>query len=179
MALLVDTNAVNAKREKSSLSDRGKPAEDSLHAAMRAWVAGSPSTRDVTKLLDSYAVGVTVRMAVSDFEIDAVVNGVGVHAYIEVKQTEHPYRLAKTKFGQRAKLLHKTKCGAQAFLVVMHTPTGKKPYWRVLPVGMSLAVEDKGSWDMRDVESYPSATEAFSTLVTFLEAYTCAVQTPP
>lgn len=137
---------------RSRFADRGKGAEDDVAKALKAWVADR-ADRDYTRLLDTRAAGRIVKSAAADFEFFAV----GAHGLIEVKETEHEYRLSRDKVPQLARMRKRELCGGVCLVLVHHSTLG---IWRTLRVGDMAEGGDKGSWNITDVPAYATATEA-------------------
>lgn len=141
---------------KSKLADRGKVAEDKVREYLEAW-ASRDTRRDFDRLVDTKAAGRVIRAAAADFEFFCT-NGVSAAAgLIEVKETEHPYRLDRKRLTQSARLRKRAKCGCAVFVVVYHSTIKK---WRVLSKAQTLDATVGGSWDLRDRPVFDTCGEA-------------------
>lgn len=146
-------------------SNRGKYAEDKVHAYLTWWAHDNPH-REASRLVDTKAAGRIIKAAKADFEYFSHAHGTnkaGVkvwdrcHGLIEVKQTEHDYRLERAKVTQLPTLRKRDKCGGRCYVVVYHS--GVKA-WRCLTIDYLANNGDKGSWDLRLVQTAPTCWEA-------------------
>lgn len=145
--------------KKNVFANRGKKAEDAVQKALTQWALESPN-REFNRLVDSKAAGRTIKAAAADFEYFYLEEGYEArhsHGLIEVKETQHEYRLARDKVPQLARLRKRSKCGGFCFVLVLHSTTG---LWRVLTVRELTEGGDKGSWDLREYPTHTSATAA-------------------
>ena len=143
---------------KSKLADRGKVAEDKVREYLEAW-ASRDTRRDFDRLVDTKAAGRVIRAAAADFEFFCT-NGVEVAAgLIEVKETEHPYRLDRKRLTQAARLRKRAKCGCTVLVVVYHSTLKK---WRTLSSAQVLDATVGGSWDLRDRPMFDTPGEALA-----------------
>lgn len=132
-------------RKTNNLANRGKGAEDAVFKALSLWAAGS-TRREFNRMVDSKAAGRIVKAAAADFEFFAA-NPETCFGLIEVKETEHEYRLARAKVPQLARLRKRANCGGLC-LVLVHHSTLKK--WRVACVEDLAVSGDKGSWNLTE-----------------------------
>jgi hypothetical protein len=137
---------------KSAFADRGKKAEDAVHKALERWVYGR-ADRDFTRLMDTRAAGRVVKSAAADFEFFTI----GAHGLVECKSTEHTHRLARDKVPQLPRMRKRELAGGVCIVLVHHSTLG---VWRTVQVKELVTFGDKGSWDLTDWPSYPSAQEA-------------------
>lgn len=141
---------------KSKLADRGKVAEDKVKVYLDGWAARDPR-RDFDRLVDTKAAGRVIRAAAADYEFfctDGVDSAAGL---IEVKETEHPYRLDRKRLTQSARLRKRAKCGCAVFVLVYHSALKK---WRTLSKVQVLDATVGGSWDLRDRPLFDTPGEA-------------------
>ncbi len=147
---------------KNKFADRGGKAEKAVQNYLTAWASRSPY-REFSRLVDTKAAGRTIKAAAADFEFFCRAQESaplpGVHGLIEVKETQHDYRLGRDRITQLGRLRKRHKCGGLCFVLVHHSETGQ---WRCLDVEFLMADNDKGSWDLRSVPQYPSVAEALS-----------------
>lgn len=136
-------------------ANRGKYAEDKLHDYMKWW-SQDDTHREASRLVDTKAAGRIIKAAKADFEYFARAYR-DVHGLLEVKQTEHDYRLERAKVPQLPSLRKRQKCGGQCFVVVYHANVKA---WRALSVPYLTDTGDKGSWDLRAVPTYSTCWEA-------------------
>lgn len=149
---------------KSRFADRGKDAEKKVHEALTTWV-GDVGSREFNRLMDTRAAGRIVKAAAADFEFFSA----GVHGLIEAKETEHEFRLARSKITQIPRLRKRAMAGGVCLVLVYHSTLN---LWRAVSVDYLMEGGDKGSWDLRNVETHESAAaalaathEAFSDLL--------------
>jgi len=128
-------------------ADRGKVAETCVQAALKSWM-GESSTREYERLLDSKAAGRTIKAAAADFDYHCIdLRGAATSGLIEVKETQHEYRLARDKVPQLPRLRRRSRCGAKCVVLVLHSTTGQ---WRALTPAWMEHNGDKGSWNLKD-----------------------------
>lgn len=134
--------------KRSKLADRGKVAEDKVKAYLDDWAARSEH-RDFERLLDTKAARMIVRAAAADFEAYSISRGGDrMAALIEVKETQHEYRLDRARLTQAPRLRKRAKAGVRVFVLVYHSTLDK---WRCLTPATWGPPGDKGSWDLRDL----------------------------
>lgn len=75
--------------------------------------------------------------------------------FLEVKACKHPYRLAKDKISQLAKLNLFEMAGAKSYVLVNHYLQG---YWRVVPT--NWLADGVPSWDLSNCATYPTHVDA-------------------
>ena len=132
-----------------SISNTGKKAEKLVEAVLKKW--NNRAGFAYFRLPDSRAARNFLTAQPGDFAYYC-----GPRAGIlEVKSTQHPYRLAKDKISQLPTLKKLSAAGASNLVLVQHTTEN---VWRVLyPGGLDSSVP---SWDLRAVETYPDAESA-------------------
>lgn len=133
-------------------ANRGKKSEDAMSKFLSAWALTHPN-REANRLTDSKAAGRIIKAAAADFEYFCKAG----HGLIEVKETEHEYRLARDKVPQLARLRKRTHCGGVCFVAVFHSTLRK---WRIVDATYLAATGDKGSWNLGDVAAYDDLTTA-------------------
>ena len=136
-----------------NISNTGKKAEKLVEAVLKKW--NNNSGFAYFRLQDSRAARNFLVAQPGDFAYYC-----GPRAGIlEVKSTQHPYRLARDKISQLPTLKKLSAAGAANLVLVQHTTEN---VWRILyPGGLDASVP---SWDLRNVETYPDAESAlFST----------------
>lgn len=138
-------------------ANRGKVAETRVQTALKNWM-GTSSTREFERLLDTKAAGRTVRAAAADFDFHCLdSHDRPTSGLIEVKETEHEYRLARDKLPQLPRLRRRTRCGAKCVILVLHSSTGA---WRALTPAWLENNGDKGSWNLKDQPPFATPLEA-------------------
>jgi hypothetical protein len=146
-------------------ADRGADAEKETQKFLNDW--GQYPFREFNRLVDSKAAGRTIKAAAADFEFFQAAHGTGPrgdevrvsHGLIEVKETEHDYRLDKKRITQMARLRKRANCGGKCFVLVFHSKIG---VWRCLDLAYMTAggLEPKGSWDLRGQTGFMTPGEA-------------------
>lgn len=91
----------------------------------------------------------------------------GRHGVLEVKSTQHEYRLGKGAFSdlQRAKLRQRQAAGGEVWVLVHHYTAG---VWRRVPFAECIKTFDEdlqASLDLRDHPTYGSALEAVAEIL--------------
>lgn len=143
--------------------DRGKEAEKAVQKFLGEW-ATQCTTREFNRLVDSKAAGRIIAAAAADFEyfyLAELDDPVRLHGLIEVKETEHEYRLARDKVTQLPRLRKRTNCGGIC-LVLVHHSTLKK--WRVVSARDLAETGDKGSWNLKALPLYDTPGAALQGL---------------
>lgn len=137
---------------KNTFANRGKKSEDAVARFLTLWALANHS-REANRLTDSKAAGRIIKAAAADFEFFSTVG----HGLVEVKETEHEYRLARSKVPQLARLRKRTNCGGLCFVIVFHSTIKK---WRVVDADYLARTGDKGSWNLKDQPAYDDPTTA-------------------
>lgn len=143
---------------KNRFANRGEAAEKAVQKALEAWADESPQ-REANRLTDSKAAGRIIKAAPADFEFYCLHKGFSLHGLIEVKETQHEYRLDRSRLTQHARLRRRAKCGGFVFVLVYHSTT---KLWRCMdqedlgPPGL------KGSWDLRPLPTFATPREALA-----------------
>lgn len=128
-------------------ADRGKSAETATQKYLEVWQAGHPG-REYNRLVDSKAAGRIIKAAAADFEFYYLnASGTSTFGLLEVKETQHEYRLARDKLPQLPRLRKRSKCGGMCLVAILHSSTGK---WRVVSAPHLAVTGDKGSWDLTE-----------------------------
>lgn len=148
-------------KKVSTFANRGKVAETRVQAALKAWV-GTSSTREAERLTDSKAAGRIIKSAAADFDYHCLdTYGHATNGLIEVKETEHEYRLGRDKLPQLPRLRRRSRCGAKCAVLVLHSKTGQ---WRVVTPAWLENNGDKGSWNLREQPVFETPIEALGYL---------------
>ena len=134
---------------KNTFSNRGKKSEDAMSKFLTVWAANPlrPGHREANRLTDSKAAGRIIKAAAADFEYFCNAG----HGLVEVKETEHEYRLARDKVPQLARLRKRTHCGGICVVAVFHSTLKK---WRIVDATYLATTGDKGSWNLESVAAY-------------------------
>jgi len=138
----------------NTFANRGANAEKAMAKFLAGWATGHPN-READRLTDSKAAGRTIKAAAADFEFFSLEG----HGLIEVKETEHEYRLARDKVPQLARLRKRSHCGGICLVAVYHSTLDR---WRVLDAAVLAVTGDKGSWNLADVPAYHSLAVAMA-----------------
>lgn len=140
----------------SKFADRGKDAEKKVHEALTTWV-GDIGSREFNRLMDTRAAGRIVKAAAADFEFFSA----GIHGLIEAKETEHEFRLQRSKITQIPRLRKRALAGGVCLVLIYHSTL---KLWRAVAVDYLLDGGDKGSWDLRNVDTHESAGAALASM---------------
>lgn len=140
----------------SKFADRGKDAEKKVHEALTAWV-GDIGSREFNRLMDTRAAGRIVKAAAADFEFFSA----GVHGLIEVKSVQHDFRLPRGSVTQIPRLRKRALAGGVCLVLIYHSTL---KLWRAVAVDYLLDGGDKGSWDLRNVDTHESAGAALASM---------------
>lgn len=138
----------------TSAAHRGKEAEKKVHDRLKE-INLEVAAFDFERLPDARAAMGRLKAAVGDFEFFAP----GVHGVLEVKETEHDFRIAKAKISQLPRLEKRRQAGGRVYVVTYHSTT---KLWRRINV-LHLPWIEKGSWDLREFPTYQSVEEALPT----------------
>ena len=150
-------------KKVNRFADRGADAEKAVQKFLTDWGLNT-NTRDWARLVDSKAAGRVIKAAAADFEVYRMDSGTAFDegpryaCLIEVKETQHDYRIDYDRITQMARLRKRANAGVICMVVVLHSGTG---LWRCLPIEWMLANKvDKGSWDLRKVPTFPTVEGA-------------------
>lgn len=139
-----------------AFANRGVYAEKKVKAFLEEWVLAS-TTRDFSRMTDSKAAGRIIKAAPADYEyFNASMVG-AAHGYVEVKETEHEYRLARDKVSQLPILRKREKCGCTSFVLIYHSTLKQ---WRAVTVKELAETGDKGSWNLTHRPLFPTCGDA-------------------
>jgi hypothetical protein len=119
-------------KKSNKFADRGKDAEKAVQKVLEAWVAEDPVHREFNRLVDTKAAGRTIKAAAADFEYYALLNPSYERYYglVEVKETEHEYRLVRDKVPQLPALRKRANAGGLCAVLVYHSTCVPQPYRR-------------------------------------------------
>ena len=152
-------------KKTNTFANRGLKAEKEMAKFLEGWAKGHPN-KEANRLTDSKAAGRTIKAAAADFEFFILNAGLRLHGLIEVKQTEHEYRLNRDKVPQLPRLRRRSNCGGISIVAVLHSTLGR---WRVLDADVLAHTGDKGSWNLSEVPSYKTLADAL--VETYPEAF--------
>ena len=138
-------------RFSSKFADRGKKAEQEVQRFLATW-SKSPG-REANRLTDTRAAGRIIKAAPADFDFYAK----GRFGLVEVKETQHEYRLERAKLTQLARLKLRMFCGGDVVVLVHHSTIQQ---WRAVSVQTLLDSGDKGSWNLSHLPTFDSAALA-------------------
>lgn len=151
-------------KKLNSFANRGAKAEKAAQEYLTEWSKGHLH-REFNRLVDTKAAGRIVRAACADFEFFTVgtdtMQAFSTHGLIEVKETEHEYRLSRDKVPQLPRLRKRAHCGGFCAVLVLHSTIGR---WRALSAPKLAVTGDKGSWNLTDEPSYGTPGQALSAL---------------
>lgn len=139
-------------------SNKGKKSEDAVAKYLTDW--HQHPQREFNRLVDSKAAGRIIKAAAADFEYyTGEVADVPRHGLIEVKETEHDFRLARAKVPQLARMRKRANCGGLCLVLVHHSVSRK---WRAVNVEWLEANGDKGSWNLSGMPQFDKPGEALA-----------------
>jgi hypothetical protein len=142
-------------------ADRGAVAEKAVMAYLVKWMAAEPA-REFERLVDSKAAGRTIKAAAADFDFHCLDSrGFGCSGLIEVKETQHEYRLARDKVPQLPRLRRRARCGGLCIVLVLHSTTGQ---WKALTSAWMEFNGDKGSWNLKELPAFDTPYGALNHL---------------
>lgn len=158
--MIESTKLKPAPWRKSKLADRGKTAENRVQEYLASWQERD-ARREFNRLVDTKAAGRVIKAAAADFEFFCLGDFGTAHGLIEVKETEHEYRLDRSRLTQSPRLRKRVKCGGHVFVLVYHSTIRK---WRCLSEEQVLDPSVKGSWDLRANPTYDSPGECLAAM---------------
>lgn len=141
---------------RSKHSNKGAGAEAKVQEFLDRWSASSTSN-EANRLVDTKAAGRVIKAAAADFEFFSFDGLDTCHGLIEVKETEHEYRLSKNRLTQFARLRKRAKCGGLIFVLVYHSTLQR---WRCMTDVDLGPISAQGSWDLRHIATFKTAEEA-------------------
>ena len=145
----------------NTFKDRGKEAEKATQDYLTEWVRHP--YREYNRLVDSKAAGRTIKAAAADFEFFTHADPAMPHfGLIEVKQTEHNYRLERDKVPQLPRLRKRANCGGCCVVLVCHSSLA---LWRAIDPRWMADNGDKGSWNLTEFPTFTTAGEALRNFV--------------
>lgn len=156
---MASTKPPVAFKKVNRFANRGQKSEETVAKFLKEWSDSSPN-REANRLTDSKAAGRIIKAAAADFEFFYAnpLRHPG-HGLIEVKETEHAYRLDRDKVPQLARLRKRANCGGICVVVVYHSTLH---LWRVLDAKTLAVTGDKGSWNLTDYPVYEHINEAMA-----------------
>ena len=132
-------------------ANRGVYAEKKVKEYLDGW-QGRSNYREFNRMTDSKAAGRIIKAAAADFDYYCVTKDMArFHGLIEVKETEHAYRLSRDKVTQLPRVRKRQKCGGKSYVVIYHSRTYQ---WRVATVPYLAETGDKGSWNLTNMPSF-------------------------
>lgn len=145
-----------------AVSNTGKQAEAAVQTALKSV---SLPCFDWQRMYDATSARGAFMAQVGDFEVFLPDR----HGVIEVKSTQHGYRLAKSAFsdGQRAKLARRMAAGGRIGVLVLHHTTG---VWRFVPYNLCHETFATGhaSLDLRHLPEDADAAASLTRYIAFM-----------
>ena len=141
-----------ARKSSSAPADRGKWAEKEVQKFFQSQ-ADRFAMFSFERLPDARAAMGRFKAMVADFDIGRP----GLQAFVEVKETQHPYRLAKDKLEQLPRLRMWALAGREFAVIVYHSELNG---WRIALKDFFGLDGMPASWDLRELPVYPTAEEA-------------------
>lgn len=146
-----------SERRAAKLSNRGKDPEDDVKEFLDKWAAASPH-REANRLLDSRAARIIIQASKADFDFYTGWDPTSAFfGLIEVKSTEHEYRLARDKVPQLPALRKRAMCGGICVVLVHHSTLKQ---WRLLHSGWMADNGDRGSWNIGHLPLWDTPEQA-------------------
>lgn len=137
-------------------ANRGALGEKKVKEYLEEWQAACVF-REFSRLTDTKAAGRIIKAAKADFEYFTDEYQLRIHGLIEVKETEHEYRLGRERLTQLAHLRKREKCGGRSVVVVYHSTLKR---WRAVGIPYLASEGDKGSWNLTAFPSFQTVAEA-------------------
>ena len=131
------------------VGQRGKAAEKRVDAVLKKW--NDKAGFAYWRLPDTRAARNYLPAQPGDFGFFCNKRG----GIIEVKATEHAYRLPKGKIAQLPMLRVLAMAGAHSVILIHHS---KEDVWRAVPPGW--LAPDVPSWDLTGVPTHANAEDA-------------------
>jgi hypothetical protein len=138
------------KPEKSKSANRGKAEEKEVHEFLKR-LSASRADFDFLRLPDARSAMGRVAAMPADFEAFTPSG----HYLLEVKSSEHDYRLARDKVTQLPMMRKRILAGGRSIVLVYHSMIKK---WRRVNVGVLDPTAP--SWDLSTFAMYDSAEAA-------------------
>lgn len=156
--LTLDMPAAKPSRFKNRHAGRGTKAEDLVQGYLERWGAARPD-REYERLTDAKAAGRILKAAAADFAFYSP-QGFGL---IEVKETEHEYRLQRSKVPQLPRLRRRELSGGNCAVLIYHSTL---KVWRVA-LARALAADTpdgfgRGSWNLSIRQTFPTPAAALA-----------------
>lgn len=142
---------MSAPRMTANKANRGKYAEGKVKDYLQN-ISNKVAQFDYERLPDARSAMGRFKSMVGDF----VWFYPGKHGVIEVKETQHDYRIAKDKIPQLARMKKRVLAGGKCLVIVYHS-TSK--LWRVINVN-DLPIIERGSWDLSGFPTFKTLNEA-------------------
>lgn len=137
------------KPEKAKEADRGKWAEKQVQDFLEGFSAAN-ATFDWLRYPDARSAMGRMKAMPADFEFFAP----GCFGLIEVKQTEHKFRLSRSKVTQLPMMRKRYLAGGLCLILVYHTPLGA---WRCVPI--DHLDPSSTSWDLSDYSLHSTVAD--------------------
>jgi len=142
------------KPDKPKTADRGKSEEKEVHGVLER-LSAARADFDYLRLPDAKSAMGRVKAMPADFEFFSPRG----HGLIEVKSTEHDYRLSRDKVTQLPMMRKRILAGGRCVVLVYHSMVKK---WRRINVGVLDPTAP--SWDLSTFTTYDSAEAAMKGL---------------
>lgn len=143
---------------KSEIGNRGKVAEKEVKVFLER-INRERTYFDYERLPDSRSSKGRVAAQVADYAFFMPRH----HGVIEVKETEHEFRLPRAKLTQLPKMRKRHLAGGECIVIVYHSTIDK---WRV-PDFQWVMVNEAPSWDLSQFPTFHNAEDALRSFETF------------
>lgn len=137
----------------SKVADRGKWAEGKVQGILKG-ASERVAEFDFERLPDARAARGALKAQIADFAWFRP----GQHGVIEVKETEHDYRLPRDKLAQLARLRKRGMAGGLVYVIVYHSTLKK---WRCAPLSF-FDGDIPSSWDLSALPLYDTVDGVFT-----------------
>lgn len=142
------------------MRNNGKNSEAEVQSALKTLATKLNGPFDWQRLYDTTSARNVLRAQVGDFLFFLP----DKHGVIEVKSTQHAYRLARTAFSPEPwrQLTRRSKAGGHIYVFIHHYVAG---YWRFVPFETLFDAfnnQELKSIDLRNTETYLTATSTLN-----------------
>ena len=148
------------RKKRKATGSRGKASEKAVQDTLVS-VQKKDVTFDFDRLLDAHAVGRIVPAQVADY----LLYFRGKSATLEVKGLKKGFRLSKSAFPQRPRMLRRAKAGCSGF-VLAHTLENDK--WMLAKIEEFAVLQPSWKLTVENCEQFCTVKEAVKCLINML-----------
>lgn len=140
---------------KSAIGTRGKETEKQVKLLLEEFNKRSDFAYD--RQPDARAAGGHLKAAICDFIVWFKSGDKNLSVLLEVKETQHDYRLTRDKVSQLPRMKKVVSAGAYGYIIVYHSTIKK---WRIININdLEFGVP---SWDLRGLsEEFDTVKDAW------------------